>query len=129
MRSANLRTADRNFRRLVGCSIVRIGGSVTHVSGTFCHLCLGPLTHPSGALVLPFCQGEAGAIGLSRMPMARNRRVTTRPSKSMDVPDWCRLGVRPKMRADRSRSHEAPGSSTLILKERAANGADARNSH
>src|SRR5258705_3511374 len=25
----------------------------------------------------PFCQGEAGAIGLSRMPMARNRRVTT----------------------------------------------------
>jgi hypothetical protein len=23
----------------------------------------------------PFCQGEAGAIGLSRMPMARNRRV------------------------------------------------------
>jgi len=27
----------------------------------------------------PFCQGEAGAIGLSRMPMARNRRVTTVP--------------------------------------------------
>jgi hypothetical protein len=27
----------------------------------------------------PFCQGEAGAIGLSRMPMARNRRVTTAP--------------------------------------------------
>src|ERR1700738_1518827 len=26
-----------------------------------------------------FCQGEAGAIGLSRMPMARNRRVTTAP--------------------------------------------------
>jgi len=25
----------------------------------------------------PFCQGDAGAIGLSRMPMARNRRVTT----------------------------------------------------
>src|SRR3984957_6140319 len=25
----------------------------------------------------PFCQGEAGAVGLSRMPMARNRRVTT----------------------------------------------------
>ena len=24
----------------------------------------------------PFCQGEAGAIGLSRMPMARNRRFT-----------------------------------------------------
>src|SRR6476620_7997421 len=24
----------------------------------------------------PFCQGEPGAIGLSRMPMARNRRVT-----------------------------------------------------
>jgi 2-polyprenyl-6-methoxyphenol hydroxylase-like FAD-dependent oxidoreductase len=27
----------------------------------------------------PFCQGEAGAIGLSRMPMARSRRVTTVP--------------------------------------------------
>jgi hypothetical protein len=27
----------------------------------------------------PFCQGEAGAIGLSRMPMACNRRVTTVP--------------------------------------------------
>ena len=27
----------------------------------------------------PFCQGEAGAVGLSRMPMARNRRVTTVP--------------------------------------------------
>ena len=27
----------------------------------------------------PFCQGEAGAIGLSRIPMVRNRRVTTAP--------------------------------------------------
>jgi hypothetical protein len=27
----------------------------------------------------PFCQGEAGAIGLSRMSMARDRRVTTAP--------------------------------------------------
>src|SRR5246127_4600579 len=27
----------------------------------------------------PFCQGEAGEMGLSRMPMARNRRVTTAP--------------------------------------------------
>ncbi len=27
----------------------------------------------------PFCQGEAGAVGLSRMPMARNRRVTMLP--------------------------------------------------
>jgi hypothetical protein len=27
----------------------------------------------------PFCQGEAGAVGLSRMPMARNRRVTIMP--------------------------------------------------
>ena len=27
----------------------------------------------------PFCQGEAGAVGLSRMPMERNRRVTTLP--------------------------------------------------
>jgi hypothetical protein len=24
----------------------------------------------------PFCRGEAGVAGLSRMPMARNRRVT-----------------------------------------------------
>ena len=24
----------------------------------------------------PFCQGEAGAVGLSRMPIARNRRLT-----------------------------------------------------
>jgi hypothetical protein len=27
----------------------------------------------------PFCQGEAGAVGLSRMLMARNRRLTTAP--------------------------------------------------
>ena len=27
----------------------------------------------------PFCQGEPGAIGLSRMLMARNRRVTAPP--------------------------------------------------
>jgi hypothetical protein len=26
-----------------------------------------------------FCHGEAGAVGLSRMPMVRNRRVTTLP--------------------------------------------------
>ena len=26
-----------------------------------------------------FCHGEAGAIGLSRMPMARIRRVTVAP--------------------------------------------------
>ena len=26
-----------------------------------------------------FCQGEAGAIGLSRIPMAHSRRVTTVP--------------------------------------------------
>jgi hypothetical protein len=26
-----------------------------------------------------FCQGQAGAVGLSRMPMVRNRRVTTLP--------------------------------------------------
>ena len=31
---------------------------------------------PFGKAILP---GEAGAIGLSRMPMARNRRVTTAP--------------------------------------------------
>jgi hypothetical protein len=27
----------------------------------------------------PLCQGEAGAVGLSRMPMERNRRVTMLP--------------------------------------------------
>jgi hypothetical protein len=27
----------------------------------------------------PFGKGEAGAVGLSRMPMARRRRVTTMP--------------------------------------------------
>ena len=27
----------------------------------------------------PFCQGEPGAMGLSRMPMARNRCMTATP--------------------------------------------------
>ena len=27
----------------------------------------------------PFCQGDPGAIGLSRMPMARSRRLTAVP--------------------------------------------------
>jgi hypothetical protein len=27
----------------------------------------------------PFCQREAGAVGLSRMPMVRNRSMTTLP--------------------------------------------------
>jgi hypothetical protein len=27
----------------------------------------------------PFCQGEPGAMGLSRMPMVRNRCVTAAP--------------------------------------------------
>jgi hypothetical protein len=31
---------------------------------------------PFGKAILP---GEAGAVGWSRMPMARNRRVTTLP--------------------------------------------------
>jgi len=34
---------------------------------------------PIGRSAKPFCQGDAAAIGLSRMPMARNRRVTTAP--------------------------------------------------
>src|SRR4030081_2727732 len=34
-----------------------------------------------------FCQGEAGAIGLSRMPMARSRRVTTVPVDSISISD------------------------------------------
>jgi hypothetical protein len=36
-------------------------------------------THEVHYAAQAFCQGEAGAIGLSRMPMARNRRVTTAP--------------------------------------------------
>src|SRR5215813_11429865 len=35
----------------------------------------------------PFCQGEAGAIGLSRMPMARSRRATTVAVDPIVVPD------------------------------------------
>src|ERR1700688_842286 len=35
----------------------------------------------------PFCQGEAGAVGLSRMPMARNRRVTTLPLDPVAIAD------------------------------------------
>src|SRR6266566_3803494 len=35
----------------------------------------------------PFCQGEAGAVGLSRMPMARNRRVTTLPLDPIPIAD------------------------------------------
>jgi hypothetical protein len=35
--------------------------------------------HEYGRLQKPFCQGEAGAVGSSRMPMARNRRVATLP--------------------------------------------------
>ena len=27
----------------------------------------------------PFCHGEPGAMGLSRIPMARNRRMTAAP--------------------------------------------------
>jgi hypothetical protein len=34
---------------------------------------------PISRSTTPFCQGEAGAIGLSRMPMARSRRVTIAP--------------------------------------------------
>src|SRR6202040_443129 len=32
----------------------------------------------------PLCQGEAGAVGLSRMPMARNRRVTRAPDPDLE---------------------------------------------
>ena len=34
---------------------------------------------PINRSATPFCQGEADAVGLSRMPMARNRRVTMAP--------------------------------------------------
>ena len=36
-------------------------------------------TDPISRSAKQFSQGEAGAIGLSRMPMARSRRVTTAP--------------------------------------------------
>ena len=35
----------------------------------------------------PFWQGEAGAVGLSRMPMGRNRRVTTLPIDPIAIAD------------------------------------------
>jgi transposase len=34
---------------------------------------------PMSLSAYPFCQGEPGAMGLSRIPMARNRRVTAAP--------------------------------------------------
>jgi hypothetical protein len=34
---------------------------------------------PISLSAYPFCHGEPGAMGLSRMPMARIRRVTTAP--------------------------------------------------
>jgi hypothetical protein len=34
---------------------------------------------PISRLAKPFCQVETGAVSLSRMPMARDRRVTTLP--------------------------------------------------
>src|SRR5260370_10250550 len=38
----------------------------------------------------PFCQGEAGVMGLSRMPMARNRRVTTAAQmRARSIPREC----------------------------------------
>jgi hypothetical protein len=37
------------------------------------------LSGPISRSAKPFCQGEPGATGLSRMPMARNRRVTMPP--------------------------------------------------
>jgi len=34
---------------------------------------------PISLSAYPFCHGEPGAIGLSRMPMARSRRLTAAP--------------------------------------------------
>ena len=34
---------------------------------------------PISRSVCPFCHGERGAVGRSRMPMARSRRVKTSP--------------------------------------------------
>ena len=42
---------------------------------------------PIGRSAKPFCQDEAGAVGLSRMPMARNRRVTTTPYDLVPIAD------------------------------------------
>jgi hypothetical protein len=38
-----------------------------------------PWIVPISLSTYAFCQGEPGAMGLSRMPMARNRRVTAAP--------------------------------------------------
>src|SRR4030088_41810 len=46
----------------------------------------------------PFCQGEAGAVGLSRMPMARNRRVTAAPSDAIPIADEVFWGIIPRKR-------------------------------
>jgi hypothetical protein len=35
------------------------------------------MIEPISRLATPFCYSEAGAVGLSRMPIARGRRVTT----------------------------------------------------
>src|ERR1700758_5532535 len=37
----------------------------------------------------PFCQGEAGAVGLSRMPMARNRRTIADEVVRSLIPGKC----------------------------------------
>src|SRR6266568_5533984 len=42
----------------------------------------------------PFCQGEPGAMGLSRMPMARNRRVTA--VDSIPIPDQVARSLIPR---------------------------------
>ena len=55
---------------------------MSYYNSTRTHLSLNkdaPMSRADETAGRPFCQGEAGAVGLSRMPMARNRRVTTAP--------------------------------------------------
>jgi hypothetical protein len=66
----------------------------------------------------PFCQGEAGAFGLSRMPMARSRRVTTHRKCSPDLGSKPIVGTTNKSSAAMSGAwlcHKVPGWAALAL--------------
>src|SRR5207245_3720477 len=44
----------------------------------------------------PFCQGEPGAMGLSRMPMVRNRCVTAAPIDAIPITDQVARRLSPR---------------------------------